>query len=205
MLPLPYLHPLATVLFAVAVTLVLLVQLSIAFLGGRPGWGRDDIRHADRGSLIVVGLTLYLGLGGGILLAKDALWATIAAGEPFVRWAVFAVGVLLMVAGAGLRQWAIRTLGRFFTVNVRVTADQRVVDEGPYRWLRHPSYTGLLLSFLGLGLALGNWLTAALATAVPLVGLAYRIRVEEAALRESLGEAYDRFASGRARLFPGVW
>ena len=205
MRPLPYVDPVATVLFAIAAAAVVLVQLSITFLGGRPSRRRDDVRYADRGSLALVGVTLYVGLGGGILVARVVPAATVAGGEPSLRWAVFAVGIVLMVAGAGLRQWAIVTLGRFFTINVQVTADQRVVDTGPYRWLRHPSYTGLLMSFGGLGLALGNWLTVLLATVVPLLGLVYRIRVEEMALRDNLGEGYELFASGRSRLVPGVW
>jgi protein-S-isoprenylcysteine O-methyltransferase Ste14 len=96
-------------------------------------------------------------------------------------------------------------LGRFFTTDVRVHAGQAVVDTGPYRWVRHPSYTGLLITLAGIGLALGNWGALAALVVLPAIGLVVRIRVEERALREALGEPYRRFADSRARLLPGVW
>jgi protein-S-isoprenylcysteine O-methyltransferase Ste14 len=83
--------------------------------------------------------------------------------------------------------------------------DQTVIDTGPYRWVRHPSYSGLILTLLGLGPALGNWAALAVLVVVPTVGLVVRIRVEERALLEALGEPYRRFAAGRPRLLPGVW
>jgi protein-S-isoprenylcysteine O-methyltransferase Ste14 len=110
-----------------------------------------------------------------------------------------------MWLGVGLRQWAVWTLGRFFTVEVRVAPDQTVVDDGPYRWVRHPSYTGLLLSLVGLGLALGNWLSVLALAIVPSVGLVIRIRVEERELLVALGDPYREYAARHRRLVPGVW
>jgi protein-S-isoprenylcysteine O-methyltransferase Ste14 len=115
------------------------------------------------------------------------------------------VGVALMWLGIALRQWAVHTLGRFFTFELTVRSDQRVVASGPYRVVRHPSYSGLLVTSLGAGVALGNGLSLALLT-VPCAGaLVYRIRVEEEMLREGLGSDYDRCASTRKRLVPGFW
>ena len=108
-------------------------------------------------------------------------------------------------AGIAIRQWAIALLGQFFTVDVRVHPDQVVVERGPYRWVRHPSYTGLILTFVGTGLALGNWAALGMLILVPTAGLIVRIRSEERALLEGLGEPYRRFAASRARLFPGLW
>jgi protein-S-isoprenylcysteine O-methyltransferase Ste14 len=62
-----------------------------------------------------------------------------------------------MAVGIAIRQWAVMVLGRYFTTNVRVHPGQTVVEEGPYRWVRHPSYTGMLITFVGIGLALWNW------------------------------------------------
>jgi len=116
-----------------------------------------------------------------------------------------AVGVALVALGVLLRQWAVRTLGRFFTFQLTVQTDQRVVDGGPYRVVRHPSYSGLLLSGLGTAIALGNWLSLALLTIPYVIALAHRIQVEEALLRQGLGNDYDRYAASRKRLVPGVW
>jgi protein-S-isoprenylcysteine O-methyltransferase Ste14 len=88
---------------------------------------------------------------------------------------------------------------------VRIRAGQTVVDSGPYRRLRHPSYTGLLLVCIGVGLALGNAAALACAILIPLCGIVARIRTEERVLLRELGEPYRLFAEERARLIPGVW
>jgi protein-S-isoprenylcysteine O-methyltransferase Ste14 len=118
---------------------------------------------------------------------------------------VFVTGLVVMCVGIALRQWAVALLGAYFTVDVRVHPGQTVVERGPYRWVRHPSYAGLILTFIGLGLALGNWAALAVLAVVPTVGLVVRIKTEERALFEGLGEPYRRFAATRPRLFPGVW
>ena len=110
-----------------------------------------------------------------------------------------------MGAGVFVRQWAILTLGKFFTVDVRVHSDQQVIDRGPYRFVRHPAYSGLIIFFIGVGLALSNWASLIVLAVVPTVGLLVRIRSEERALVTGLGEDYRRYATGRRRLFPGVW
>ena len=121
------------------------------------------------------------------------------------RWPLFGGGVVLMAAGIVIRQWSIAVLGRYFTTDVRIHPGQTVVDTGPYRWVRHPSYTGLLVTLLGIGLALGNWASLAVLLTVPIAGLVVRIRVEERALEQGLGEPYRRFAATRPHLIPGVW
>jgi protein-S-isoprenylcysteine O-methyltransferase Ste14 len=80
-----------------------------------------------------------------------------------------------------------------------------VVSDGPYRWVRHPSYVGLLVALAGLGLMLTDWASLAVAVLLPLATLVWRIRVEERALRDGLGAAYGDYAAGRKRLLPGVW
>ena len=80
-----------------------------------------------------------------------------------------------------------------------------MVTGGPYRFVRHPSYLGVLILLLGLGLALGDGASAAAMIALPTLGLMWRIRVEEAALRAGLGVSYVEYCQGRARLIPGIW
>lgn len=137
-----------------------------------------------------------------VALALLARW--IAPWADLPAW-VWTLGIVTMTTGAVIRVWALRVLGVQFRRDVNVDADQLVVSDGPYRWVRHPSYTGALLIFAGLGLALANVLSIVALTVIP--GLAYlrRIRVEEAELGAVLGERYDQYARGRARLLPSVW
>lgn len=153
----------------------------------------------DRGSYYWV----VFGIVAGFIVAI-ALASSHALTLPYVAaWLV--PGLIVAWAGLLLRVWAVLTLGRSFTTRVVVLSDQRVVTTGPYRLVRHPSYLGLLIMFLGLGLALGDLAAAAALVVLPAAGLIRRILVEEAALRDGLGDSYIAYCSGRARLIPGVW
>lgn len=136
-------------------------------------------------------------LAGGRALAPDAVIGSSA-------W-LFGTGVAIGWFGLLLRWWSSLTLGKFFTVVLKTSSDQVVVTRGPYRALRHPSYTGLLLAFVGCGLALANWVGALGSVALLLVALTYRIRIEERALVSALGDEYVGFAASRARLIPYIW
>jgi len=118
---------------------------------------------------------------------------------------VFVVGTVIGWLGLLLRWWSFATLGTYFTTVVKTSPDQVVVERGPYRILRHPSYTGLLAAFVGCGLILGNWVGTAACLLLILVGLIYRLLREEHAMIDSLGAAYLAFAKDRARLVPFIW
>jgi protein-S-isoprenylcysteine O-methyltransferase Ste14 len=127
-----------------------------------------------------------------------------AAGIGGGAW-LFTLGMVIGWLGLLLRWWSFVSLGKYFTVTVRTSEDQLVVEHGPYRVLRHPSYTGLLLIFAGGGLVADNWVSAAGAVGVLLIALIYRLRIEECALHDALGSRYQQFAANRARLIPYVW
>ena len=188
------------------------VAAAIVFFAGMTAMGLTEIRprrtsaasgapEYDRKSKLVVLVTAQLGTA----LSFAAGWFAEGAAIGGPRWVVFAVGMVLVVAGIGLRRWAITTLGQYFTHDVRIADDQPVVDRGPYGVVRHPAYASSVVSLIGIGLALGNWLSLAAAVLIPLVGYVWRIRVEEDALRARLGARYDTYAAGRARLIPGLW
>jgi protein-S-isoprenylcysteine O-methyltransferase Ste14 len=117
----------------------------------------------------------------------------------------FGIGLVILVAGLVLRGWSIETLGAYFTAAVAVSADQPVVSAGPYRVLRHPSYTGLLLIMTGIGLASANWAGLAGMTVLPLAGILWRMHAEERALLTTLGDPYRAYAAQHKRLVPLVW
>jgi protein-S-isoprenylcysteine O-methyltransferase Ste14 len=207
MRPLPFTHPAAGVVFDCALGLFVAVQvgMSVVVLRHARSRRRSGGRRMDRGTMPLIVVATGFGLGAALAVSTAVKAATVTPGIAAVRWVVFGVGVVAIVTGSLLRQWAITTLGRFFTPDVRVARDQLVVTGGPYRWVRHPSYTGFLLAVVGFGLALGNWLSILIVAVVPLLALVARIHVEEAALLSNLGEPYARFAAPRKRLVPGVW
>jgi protein-S-isoprenylcysteine O-methyltransferase Ste14 len=141
---------------------------------------------------------------GGILMLPVGRAVTPGAAIGGGLWP-FALGALLGWLGLLLRWSSFVSLGRYFTVVLQTSEDQPVVQRGPYRFLRHPSYTGLLLVFLGIGLMVGNWVSIVGAFGLVLVALLYRIRIEERALTVALGDRYREFAASRARLIPHVW
>ena len=117
----------------------------------------------------------------------------------------FAAGMVVLVGGLALRAWSILTLGDYFTGVVMVSADQPVITAGPYRVLRHPSYTGFLLACAGFGLASANWVSVAAMVLLPLAVFFWRIHAEEAALLATLGDRYRAYAAQHKRLVPYVW
>jgi protein-S-isoprenylcysteine O-methyltransferase Ste14 len=123
------------------------------------------------------------------------------AGGGLVGW----FGLALLVAGVAVRRHAVRTLGKFFTGTVVIRDDHRLVRAGLYRHVRHPAYAGALLAHLGLGLSFSNWFTLAFSVVPYSVAAAYRIRIEERALREAFGEDYADYARRTKRLIPGVY
>jgi protein-S-isoprenylcysteine O-methyltransferase Ste14 len=119
--------------------------------------------------------------------------------------AAFAAGMVILLAGLVLRGWSFKALGQYFTHTVMVSSDQPVIATGPYRVLRHPSYTGIILIGLGVGLAAANWAALAGVTLLILTPLLWRIRIEENALSTTLGDRYRAYAAQHKRLVPLVW
>jgi protein-S-isoprenylcysteine O-methyltransferase Ste14 len=154
----------------------------------------------DRGSLLVLWVVIF-----GSIYAGEWTGATnhtfAMHGAHWTRWAA----VLLLAIGLLVRWSAILTLGRSFSVNVAIHESQTLHKTGLFRYMRHPSYTGMLLIFFALGLATRNWLSIAIILALPLLALLYRIRVEEAALSSAFGAEYVDYSRVTRRLLPGIY
>jgi protein-S-isoprenylcysteine O-methyltransferase Ste14 len=172
-----------------------LVEVGVRVREGVQGKGRAG---RDRGTRVLIAVTL------GAAIAA-ALAARSLAPELRMPAPLWTAGVVVMWLGLTLRVWAIASLGRDFRTTVEVEPGQAVVSSGPYRWIRHPSYTGLLLIVAGYGAALGNWLSLAACVVLPLPAIVWRIHVEEAELNRVLGLAYRTYQADRARLIPRLW
>ncbi len=156
----------------------------------------------DRSTLGVIWLVIMVSVTAGVYAAGSTLLRAFAMpyGESFAL-----AGVILFVAGLFLRWWAIITLGRFFTVDVVIEKDHEVVEGGPFRLVRHPSYTGVLLAFVGFALTLRNW-AALLIVLVPIFAALFRrMNVEEEALSRALGSRYTDYMRRTKRLVPFVY
>ncbi len=156
----------------------------------------------DEGLRRVIGITG----GGGILLGVAAIYLIPSMTISWRSRVVFAIGIAVLLVGGAVRQYAVRTLDGYFTTTVKIHENQQVVETGPYRWVRHPSYTGGLLEYTGIGLVLSNWVSIVTIVGGLVIAYVYRIRVEERTLSEELGEPYQRFLDRTPyRLIPYVW
>ncbi len=159
------------------------------------------VKH-DRGSHAWILVSSIAGVFVAFLFVNANLpGTTLTTGQHVQFWA----GIVTMLCGLAFRWYAIRTLGKFFTRTVATRAGQFVVDSGPYRLIRHPSYSGGLLMFLGMGIAMTNWAALLSVLAGALAGYLWRIHVEEQALCAALGEPYRAYMLRTRRLIPHVW
>jgi len=162
---------------------------------------RKEASRQDRGSMgILIGL-LWFGIAlnfllGGLFPAAAITWH---------RTVLFGIGVALILLGVALRWYAIWTLGRYFTRDVAVSADQKVVQHGPYRSIRHPAYSGTFLTMLGVGLVMTNWASLVALLACVLIGHMYRVSVEEKALTQTIGQPYIEYMHRTKRFIPFVF
>jgi protein-S-isoprenylcysteine O-methyltransferase len=156
---------------------------------------------ADRGSKMVVILTANFSIVLGYFVASWFPSLNFGRG-----WRVaFFVGLAVLGGGMVFRWYAIRMLGRFFTFDVAISAGQTVIETGPYRWIRHPSYAGSLVGYIGVGLTLGNWVALLVPAMCMAAAYSYRIPVEEQALVAGLGPAYEDYRTRTWRLVPFVY
>lgn len=161
---------------------------------------KGDAKTKDRRSLAII----WSANLAGVVLAIVAAYKC--------RWARFPISMTAKVAmvgffafGIALRWYSIFYLGRYFTVNVAIQPGHRVIDSGPYRFIRHPSYTGSLLSVFGFALSFYNWASLTIVIVGSTCAMLWRIQVEEAALREALHPQYGTYMQRTKRLLPFIY
>ena len=153
----------------------------------------------DRGSLLLLWLTIVVSISLAIFLQ----W------HPFAVFQVpksitNATALCLLIAGSIVRWVSIMSLGKFFTVDVAIQEEHILVVRGLYKYVRHPSYAGLLVEFIGLALYFGSWVSL-MVIVIPLAGaILYRIRCEETVLREKFGKQYEEYMAHTKSLIPGI-
>ena len=154
---------------------------------------------ADKGSFLILWGVII------IVITVDSFcnWHPVAE-LPLSRTACEATALGLLLVGLAVRWISILSLGKMFTVNVSIQHDHVLVQRGLYKYVRHPSYTGLLIAFLGLAIDHGTWIDVAIIMLPITAALFYRIQKEEEALVGKFGKQYEEYAARTKRLIPGI-
>jgi protein-S-isoprenylcysteine O-methyltransferase Ste14 len=161
--------------------------------------GRRDKKGLDKGSVRVIWITIGIANLAAILFAEIDL---LPIGKTLI---MPYIGLVLIVTGMIIRFIAIYTLGRFFTVDLTIREDHKIKMDGLYKIVRHPSYSGSLISFIGFGLSLNHWVSLAVITIPVATAFLYRIRIEEKLLTDQFGAAYVEYMRNTYRLIPWIY
>jgi protein-S-isoprenylcysteine O-methyltransferase len=183
-------------LFSILGSLWALAEFCVALITR----SRSAAPSKDRGSVFLIWIVCVSSVCIAIFAARG-FWAW---GLPSPR-VVYTAALWLFALGVLLRFYSIIYLGRFFTPTVAISADHRLIDSGPYRFIRHPTYTGFLMILVGLGLSFAN-IVSLLIIFVPVFAcILWRIRIEEQALVEAFGEQYRSYMHRTKRLLPFIY
>ena len=152
----------------------------------------------DRGTAAQILWTVYLTQAAALL---ELVWRKrVAIPLDLFSWGAFAA----MIAGLALRTWAVALLGPWFTWNVMVQTGQQLVTRGPYRFIRHPSYTGALIIFVASCVLVRSWIVALLSALALFLAFRRRIRYEEGLLGKVL-PGYQAYMSRTSKLLPRIF
>lgn len=191
------------ILLGVTGLIWLVLELGLIRRDRRRGAGSTE---RDRGTrtlnfVLIISAVALADVLGAVIGKHSPLWLP---GAGPAGWPIIA-GLVVIWLGLAIRVWAVATLGRAFRTTVEVDSGQPLVTHGPYHWVRHPSYTALLLIAAGFGLAFGNWPGLAACVLLPTAAMLRRISVEEKELLRVLGTDYSRYQKSTRRLVPCLW
>ena len=189
------------------VSTIILIVISALWLFLEAGLIIRD-RKRGRGTTTIDNKTRYYNF---ISLTASPIVAAILTGIPWIRSLginntyIFGLGCGIMLFGLALRLWSVIVLGTYFRTTIELDDNQKVIQSGPYRLIRHPSCTGLILTCIGYGIALQNVVSFLAAIVFPTLALIHRIRIEEMALAAGMGAEYVSYQSHTKKLIPGIW
>ena len=160
----------------------------------------ESSTRLDRSSIKYLWIAIYGSIAVGVLLGVKGVGFI-----PGVYPGISIIGLALIIVGLAVRWIAILTLRQYFTVDVAIQKGHRIIEKGLYKNVRHPSYSGALLAFAGLGLSFSSWVSLAVIFIPILLAFLFRIKVEEEALIAAFGESYKIYISKTNKLVPGVY
>jgi protein-S-isoprenylcysteine O-methyltransferase Ste14 len=162
---------------------------------------RESADKKDRDKNTIAIIWRILGISNTL-----AILSAIFIKVPISQISIFPyLGVMIIALGMVIRIIAIITLGKFFTVNVAIRDNHRVIQSGLYKYIRHPAYLGAIMSFVGFGVSLNNWISLAIISIFVSGVMIYRLRIEEKVLIEQFGEEYKEYMKRTFRLIPWIY
>ena len=161
--------------------------------------GKTDKKSTDKNTEIYLWVTIIVSITISVFISLNYTLPILLNGQ------LALIGTIIIIIGIIIRFIAIKQLGRFFTVNVTIRDEHKLIQSGFYKYLRHPSYTGSLLSFFGFGLSLNNWLSLVIVFLPILFAFIYRMNIEENVLSEQFGKQYQEYISKTKRIIPFVY
>jgi protein-S-isoprenylcysteine O-methyltransferase Ste14 len=161
---------------------------------------KNDSKDHDKGSIKWLNITIYISITLAIIFGFTGI-GLIRSFISTLPW----YGLAFIIAGLIVRWIAIHTLQKYFTTNVAILSDHRIIKSGLYKIIRHPSYLGSIISFFGLGLVLSNWISIIILVVPITIAFLKRIQIEEQVLQSTFGEEYSIYSKMTWRLFPWVY
>ncbi len=173
--------------------------LSEVILNRRFRSGKTDKKSVDKNSEGLIWLFIVVAMTASVFISKSYSFPI------FTNEQLEFTGPVLIITGIAIRFIAIKQLGRFFTVDVTIRKDHQLMQSGFYNVIRHPSYSGSLLSFFGFGLTLNNWLGLAVVFLTVLFAFIHRMNIEEKVLMDQFGSRYAEYVKKTKRIFPFIY
>ena len=159
----------------------------------------SDKSGMDKNSLGLIWLGVLIGIGLAVFISMKYSFPISD------NYSVKYIGLAIIVSGIILRLIIIKSLGAFFTADVTIRQDHKLKTNGFYKFVRHPSYSASLLSFIGFGISLNNWISLLIILVVVLIVFMNRIKTEERALIGFFGEDYVAYAKSTKTLIPYIY
>jgi protein-S-isoprenylcysteine O-methyltransferase Ste14 len=158
-----------------------------------------DEKHADKNSLSLIWITVVISVAIAVVVATTVFLPI------YQNASTRYFGVWLLIFGIILRIFVVVSLGKYFTVDVTIRTNHQLKRDGPYRYLRHPSYFASLLSFIGFGISLNNWLSLLVITVAIVSVFIRRIKIEETTLIAQFGTEYLEYKKSTHALIPFIY
>jgi protein-S-isoprenylcysteine O-methyltransferase Ste14 len=179
-------------------SIILLVGSELTLLVLKKSKKSEVKNYRDNSSMLFIWLLIAAGVVAGVLVAQRTP-------QEYRNLHLSIAGIPILFIGMAIRMIAIYQLGKEFTVDVVIGKEHKLHDTGLYKHVRHPSYSGMVLEFIGLSMLFNSYFSIPAVVIPVLAALIYRMNIEEKALAEALGAPYSEYMKRTKRIIPGIY